>query len=555
MAEHLLLIALGPVQDFIMTARSSGDLWFGSHLLSECSKAAARAVAECENNAQALIFPAPKDTDELCINSSLNVANVILAQVQGVPQEVAENARAAIRQTIQTYWQGAQVPAEVRNVAAEQQIEDFIEFYWASTPHRGDYRAARQRVYALMAARKTTRNFAAVSWGSAAPKSSLDGVRESVIPESEYPKPGASRAQRQRIARQLFFRYGVRGGERLCAVGLLKRRAMHKNRPGFSSTSHIAVQPLLERPILDLEGARQRLEELKQLLGTDKLERVSGAEHPLLGDLDASVLLPERLREYVEDDQHFEQAKACVRDVLWSAYKVREAPVYYTLLHADGDRMGKVIDQLGSAEAHQEFSKKLSGFAARAKQIIEEHGGCTVFVGGDDVLAYLPLHRALKCATVLAKCFAKNLEDYKIQEQGVEHSPTLSAGLVIAHYLEPLQDVLEAARAAEKTAKKTRNALALSLLKRSGAPLTISGQWDALVARLQYFCRLHQQDLVPDGAAYELRQLASTLEPSEGAAAKAEAVRILRRKKAKQGTTKLESSVLDEIRSYIEENT
>ena len=55
--RSLFLVTLGPVQDFIASARRTRDLHFGSWLLSELSRAAA-----CEINAQKgyLIFPAPK---------------------------------------------------------------------------------------------------------------------------------------------------------------------------------------------------------------------------------------------------------------------------------------------------------------------------------------------------------------------------------------------------------------------------------------------------------------------------------------------------------------
>ena len=42
--NHLLQIAIGPVQEFIAAARRTRDLWFGSYLLSEISKAAALSV-------------------------------------------------------------------------------------------------------------------------------------------------------------------------------------------------------------------------------------------------------------------------------------------------------------------------------------------------------------------------------------------------------------------------------------------------------------------------------------------------------------------------------
>ncbi|MCC6552844.1 MAG: hypothetical protein IT372_07450, partial [Polyangiaceae bacterium] len=45
MSAHLLIVTLGPVQEFIAQARRTRDLWFGSHLLSEISRAAAAELA------------------------------------------------------------------------------------------------------------------------------------------------------------------------------------------------------------------------------------------------------------------------------------------------------------------------------------------------------------------------------------------------------------------------------------------------------------------------------------------------------------------------------
>ena len=42
--NYLLSVTVGPVQDFIAAARRCRDLWFGSYLLSEVSKAAAKAL-------------------------------------------------------------------------------------------------------------------------------------------------------------------------------------------------------------------------------------------------------------------------------------------------------------------------------------------------------------------------------------------------------------------------------------------------------------------------------------------------------------------------------
>ena len=54
-------------------------------------------------------------------------------------------------------------------------------------------------------------------------------------------------------------------------------------------------------------------------------------------------------------------------------------------------------------------------------------------------------------------------------------SPTLSVGVAIIHHLQPLREALELARSAEKSAKhvKDKNALAITISKRSGSDFTI----------------------------------------------------------------------------------
>ena len=88
--KYLLSIAIGPVQDFIATARRSRDLWFGSWLLSELSEVVARAIGE-EN----LIFPS---------NLNGNVVNKILAIVPDIDDSFEKNLRKAIEDRLETIY-------------------------------------------------------------------------------------------------------------------------------------------------------------------------------------------------------------------------------------------------------------------------------------------------------------------------------------------------------------------------------------------------------------------------------------------------------------------
>jgi CRISPR-associated protein Cmr2 len=211
--------------------------------------------------------------------------------------------------------------------------------------------------------------------------------------------------------------------------------------------------------------------------------------------------------------------------------------------------MGKVIDRLATIEEHQTFSSDLAGFALAARKAVEEGNsqkpnertqGCLIYAGGDDVLALLPLHTALRCARELNAAFSTAVGKDKYEatdNDGTKLRPTLSAGMVIWHHLEPLDEALEAARTAEKTAKSFpgKNAFCVSLSKRSGSETHVVDAFKDLIDRLEVFVDAHVNDDLPDGAAYQLRDMLNHLEGIPEAQL-AEATRILKRKNAQAST-------------------
>ena len=189
MTKHLLLISIGPIQDFIASARRCQDLWFGSWLLSDLAREVAQSVKEQAKN-DPLIFPAG-----LNLADKPSVANKIMAMLgDGAdPNDIAETAKKAMDKRLNSLADEAfdPLPEKFFNQAlAEKQVADLMEFLWVSVPigeGEGGYAAVRDRAEALLAARKNTKDWGPVSWhplaGKGVPKSSLDGVRESVIHE------------------------------------------------------------------------------------------------------------------------------------------------------------------------------------------------------------------------------------------------------------------------------------------------------------------------------------------------------------------------------------
>ena len=570
---HLLAISIGPVQEFIASARRSRDLWFGSWLLSELSKAAAKQVGK-DN----LIFPSVTVPEDLNPGSEFNVVNKILAKVADGEQDVKDLCKAieaAIKQRLNELAGDAfdrlpQNKTRFHRDVAEKQLENLVEFYWAALPLNGDYAKARDAAEALLAARKATRDFQKVGWQfneaiAHAPKSSLDGQRESVIDESVYDTLSKD---------ELYKQFGVRQGERLCGVGLLKR---HGNRQssdgtrndGFFSTSHVAALPLLEQ-LKNEVAVKKYIKALRgcglhRNNGLNSVPRLKDSNkkivnrHPAFRFYDGHLLFEERLADYIDQKKpggkdKLDRARAALRDFLKTALNNQQPFPYYALLLADGDNMGKAIDakaQEGWVE-HQKLSARLSAFAQSVRDIVQvNHKGSLVYAGGDDVLAFVPLHKVLACARALADKFKGDLVRFQFTDKnGKKNSPSLSVGVAVVHHLNPLSDALDLAHRAEKRAKDAgRNALAVTISKRSGVAFTVKGQWGDIDSRLQYFTCLHRAEAIPDGAAYELRQLSKDLSDLPPEAKRVEAERILKRKRVKN--EKLRDDVLKELAKHI----
>jgi len=523
MTSHLLLIAIGPVQEFIAQARRTRDLWFGSHLLSELSRHVAKSLAD---EGAKLIFPAlrlevQEEAAELepCLTPlrpaphnkarkpPLNIANKILAEVPTRldPEELARKAR----DNMQEFWAGlaSDIKSDRQGLLADdinpvwnEQIAGFLEYFAAWSPieeSNEGYTKARTAVEKAVAARKNLRDFE--PWQEKrdwAPKSSLDGARVSVLADPEHRN------------KELVRKYRIADGEQLDAVGLVKRTGGEPDQ--FVPLVNIALASWIDATNDawpdDFKTFRSACH------GLPDLPRVDRKDLPCAKTFgfDASIFLQNRWWPLFEEqgllkpnDNGLDEdakKKAWQQKVAdWGKknvapllsqmsepypYQMSEPYPYVACLVADGDGMGTAIDDLKTAEEHQSFSRKLSEFSTKARKIIEQdHKGSLVYSGGDDVLGFLPLPEALACAETLRNDFAQIMD--AALPKGMKR-PTLSVGIAIGHVMEGMGDLLELGRKAEKLAKSAdlksqgldRNALALIVDKRSGGTRQWRARWD-----------------------------------------------------------------------------
>jgi len=544
MTNHLLAISIGPVQEFIAAARRTRDLWFGSHLLSDISRAVAETV---KSEGGQLIFPSAQDVG----GRDAAVANVILAELSShiAPRELADTAKQAAQNCWLAWAKRAHQealgagPALLREDLWLSQLDDVIEYYAAWVPRNGDYKMSRQRLMRLLAGRKACRNFEQPQGDvdrRGVLKSSLDGRRESVL--------------QKKIVRKVPGRLPLTAGEQLCAVGLTKREAGGK-RP-YPSVARIAADPWL-RGVTDAARRDDKIaaafDDLKQVCGS---LRDGGSLHALdpvrfsqfkAFLYEGTSVYPSRYDAWKQESGLRDADLEPLRKALENLGKLDlgDPNPYLAILAADGDRMGELLSTM-EIEAHREFSASLAGFAKQAYDIAQKHFGVCVFAGGDDVLAFLPVDQCLKCARTLHEEFA-NLKH--ALRNG--HEPTLSVGIAIGHFMEPLEDLRAWGLEAEKFAKGAtpnanqaspfaeRNGLAVSVYPRSGVSFGVREQWYgadvSLDMRLQDWADRFAEGDLPGKLPYDLRTLARELGswPLPGAppeAVEAETRLLLKRK-------------------------
>ena len=532
--KYLLQISVGPVQDFISAARRTRDLWFGSNMLSEISKAVAKSVKE---NGGILIFPAPENDSDLNPDSDLSVANVILAEFANSDCEtlktVSDKAFKAAKSRLKIYAETVfeKMKDYIVKDRWESQLDDVIEFYSAWIPiEDNDYHSARRNVGRLLAARKNIRDFKPNPFPDRVPKSSLDGLRESVLIRNES----------EEILSELPKGVRIKPNEALDAIGLIKRVPTSKDDWVFPSITRVAVDAWIRgegKELCDDSYFMDKCEELAELDAISRVKLPGGVYKSF--PYDGVVLLPDRHASIIKDSRNEGRAITLCADISRYLEHKRPPEPYLAFICADGDKMGAALSAMKSADDHMEFSQSLSRFALEARDVISKNFGICVYTGGDDVMAFIPVGNALDCARKLYERFKNTMSDYP--------DVSLSVGIAIAHAMENLEYLFNFGREAESIAKKgvnnkavingnDRNGLAISVRSRGNIPFTVREQWKpktdsnvlskmSIEQRIKFFAECFMKGEVPAKFPYELRENAKFYENWENQSTLTEAVR------------------------------
>ncbi len=455
------------------------------------------------------------------------------ASIARVCEQAARDALAAAVSTAKEAFE------TYRGTWGWHEAAHFLECTWAALPYAAgsDYHEAYQTLEQAVGGAKALRLFAGVD--STGFRDSLVPTLGALVPHRDASQKEVDTLWKKQQDRG---RLRLRAGEQLSAITLTKRLfAEHAGRHAhdlFPSTASFAVADF-KRAVLEKVGAdadlRSALEHYQMALTpiSDRREvRYAGEPAlPLLARLATAsgagevarwlAALPgdwlfddfltpvsfEREFDLKVSDDALKQAREALRALLRvsTAAHIARPSRYYGLIVFDGDRMGKWLsgEKTGgiSEAGHLAISAALGVFARHlVPHLVEKQFlGRLVYSGGDDVLAFVSFDDALPLMQALRAAFSGHLSGsdetgYAVdwtqtsgsvrvagqQRQTLGPEASASAGLVLAHQQEPLQEVLDTGRSAEKAAKNAgRDRFTLALGRRSGGRFTAVGTWRA----------------------------------------------------------------------------
>ncbi len=493
-------VSIGPVQGFVGQSRRTRDLWGSSYLLSVLSAYGLRGAAQAAGSGGKIIMPVVegdplyrwvsgvRDVDAPRIGSVPNHFAIETKEPVAVAHAAERAFRDAWRQVCDAVWEcvvkGSHDSGYETEAIWKRQTENFWEIMWTAGTGPAD-------AGSFLACRKQWRSHRPS--GEPGDKCTVMHDRQELSGHVRAVGRDARMQQEEfwgRIrAHDIVGPLNLREDERLCSIALVKRLfplvpgALDWSIPNASkywpSTVFLGAFPWIRR--VRSAAPREVKRYAEAVVATCSQALVGGAS----GTGDSFRWLDPNCYhlDFVRDKQRcplIPGSMAGVRDDLvrhlMAVYRAPDdmgRPLgrpssFFALVKADGDRLGRLVSILGP----EHVGKALARFTREVPAIVERHGGRTVYAGGDDVLAMVPVPGALACAEELGRCYRSAFR------QG--NRATLSASVLFAHVRSPLGSVLAEVRRLLDTVAKDgngRDSLAVGVLKPGGLHCEWATTW------------------------------------------------------------------------------
>lgn len=474
-----LNFSIGPVQGFVAQSRRTRDLWGSSFLLAYLSAHALRGAEQAGGKIiQPIVDEDPlyKWVSGVPTNKEPQIGSVpnhfvVEIKDEGRAEEIAQAANGAFHSAWmkvcnavrEHFVDGVSEHGVGTQLIWSRQTEAFWEVMWTAT--------SSSEARGVLAQRK--------HWRSYCPDEE-PGDKCTVMHDlQELSGYCRSEGEQSRLGQVRFWehirehtdRLDIKENERLCAVALVKRLfpgvaqaaiGWKTDTRHWPSTVRIAAKHWLEQvDSTHLKSAQQYAE----ALGYSDFKKMDENLYHI------SYIRNKNNELHISENEDG-TTRSHLADQLQDIYNAKgtgglslgSPPTFYALLLADGDRLGKLVSEIGSDSA----GKALSIFTREVPGIVEKHHGKTVYAGGDDVLAMLPIQDALSCANELSDCYASAFSEAK--GSGVPDA-TLSAAIVFTHIRLSLgTTIAKAHNLLDDVAKDAngRNSLATGVMKPSG---------------------------------------------------------------------------------------
>ncbi|MFU8802208.1 MAG: type III-B CRISPR-associated protein Cas10/Cmr2 [Bradymonadaceae bacterium] len=501
---------MGPVQSFVGQSRRTRDLWAGSYLLSYLAEAAIKAVSELDGST--ILLPAYKPNARSSGKSRHGAEhgtfpNRFIAEVTDLDtaRRAGELATNAVRerwgQIADAVWTKFVEPvAETHGLETSQiwkrQVENFWDINWVAGDDDGSPLDRRK------------------NWRTT-PATIEPGDHCTMMGDLQE-LSGYVRSQNKSKQDQFWAALEDRVGtldlapdERLCAIALTKRLYPKADLEDFAdfnpvqwpSTLYLAAVPWLSDIIEEPRRLQAGIDYAAALDEVAPHTHKSGERHELikclrhshsktngLTSLDGNFFFDNALANenatplgfHRGEEDREQDAREAIGKALKTLYKAtdsRPSP-FYALLLMDGDSMGKLISEAKQANNIGLVSEGQTTFTQAVPDVVDDHNGVTVYAGGDDVLAMVPVRDALACAIELSRKYPTSFDS------ALRKNATISGAIVYAHYAVPLRTVLTTAHhLLDDVAKDQtgRASLAVGVYKSSGLGCQWAAPWEHII--------------------------------------------------------------------------
>lgn len=540
MPHFLFSLGLVPVQSWIEEARRSRDLRAGSVILW-WTMARVLHTLETELSSDLVLPPPPEGGFERLANLSLAKA---LQEHYGVPNRATGYCLAEGPERVQEVFQGlesgavASAWAEVRGFLFDPDLtgqkhadrraffstlRDHLETYAEATGPAGDcpfslvwvavpvearpnddagLRRDLQTIDRLFLDVKRSRPIRPWVYGARVPKCNQCGRREVVGPRDSARRWRRWERESWNRLDWLVEGYVVDRDERLCPVCLARRLAAYpreerRDRWRFKSTGEVAATLWIE----ELQRADDELGRLVDQIGRTTLGREDLGRALYLSDTALAEPGHDKLREL--------RSELATRIETINREREQRLPTspppYLALLSFDGDSMGERI-----REDPKGVPERLERFQVEARKEIQEVGGESFYLAGDEGLAMVPVAAALDLALALRRRFEEAFD-------GLEVQPTLSVGVALFEQARPMRGAIQQAHRALQEAKALddKNALGMYVETASGSRWGFVARWGPAWDRIRRASEWVREGRIAAAWAYDVEHFLESLSPAD----------------------------------------